>query len=441
MHPTRRHLTRRHLLGATAAAGVTGLATGCEPDRPAGGTAAPDDAPALDPASWDSVRAQFALDPSRAHLATFVFAPHPAPVRAAVAVHRAGLDRDASGYLGLHEERLDRAVLDAAAGHLGTRPEQIALTDSTTMGLGLVYSAIRLRAGEEVLTTEHDFYATHESLRLRAERDGLTVRRARLYRDAATATADEMVAGLTAALTPRTRVVALTWVHSSTGVKLPVRRLAEAVRERSPEALLCLDAVHGFGADASTPEQLGCDVLVSGCHKWLLGPRGTGLVWAAERAWARMTPVIPTFDGRAIGRWMAGGTGGAPVPPGLAHTPGGYHSFEHRWALADAFAFHRRIGPARVAERTRELANRLKDGLAGIRGVRLVTPRAADLSAGVVCCEVAGVPADRAVDRLRSAGVIASSTPYRPSYLRFGATIANGEQDVDSALRAVRTLV
>ncbi|MBQ1043671.1 aminotransferase class V-fold PLP-dependent enzyme [Micromonospora sp. C32] len=432
-------LTRRHLLGATAAAGVTGLATGCEPDRPAARDGTADDPPALDPASWDSVRAQFALDRSRAHLATFVFAPHPAPVRAAVATHRDGLDRDASGYLLANEERLDRAVLDAAAGHLATLPDQIALTDSTTMGLGLVYSAIRLRPGDEVLTTEHDFYATHESLRLRAERDGVTVRRARLYRDAATAGVDEMVAGLAAALTARTRVVALTWVHSSTGVKLPVRRLAEVVRERSPEALLCLDAVHGFGADASTPEQLGCDVLVSGCHKWLLGPRGTGLVWATERAWARMTPVIPSFDGRVIGSWLAGG--GQPAPPGPAHTPGGYHSFEHRWALADAFGFHARIGPARVAERTCELADRLKEGLAGIRGVRLVTPRAADLSAGVVCCEVPGVPVREAVGRLWSAGVVASSTPYRPSYLRFGATIANSEQDVEAAPRAVRTLV
>ncbi|MFJ5544264.1 aminotransferase class V-fold PLP-dependent enzyme [Micromonospora chalcea] len=149
----------------------------------------------------------------------------------------------------------------------------------------------------------------------------------------------------------------------------------------------------------------------------------------------------PTFDGRNIGRWLTGGTGTASVPPGAAHTPGGYHSFEHRWALADAFGFHARIGPARVAERTRELADRLKEGLAGIRGVRLVTPRAADLSAGVVCCEVPDVPPQRAVDRLRSAGVVASSTPYRPSYLRFGATIANSEQDVEAALRAVRTLV
>ncbi|MEV4694637.1 twin-arginine translocation signal domain-containing protein [Micromonospora echinospora] len=98
------HLTRRHLLGATAAAGVTGLATGCEPERPAAQDGAADDPPALDPASWDSVRAQFALDRSRAHLATFVFAPHPAPVRAAVATHRDGLDRDASGYLLANED-------------------------------------------------------------------------------------------------------------------------------------------------------------------------------------------------------------------------------------------------------------------------------------------------------------------------------------------------
>ncbi|MCM0674820.1 aminotransferase class V-fold PLP-dependent enzyme [Micromonospora phytophila] len=428
--------TRRSLLGVTAAAGMTGLTTGCDPERQE--PAAP---PAFDPASWDSVRAQFALDHSRAHLATFVFAAHPAPVRAAVAAHRDGLDRDAMGYLGANEERLDAAALGAAAGHLDTRPEQIALTDSTTMGLGLLYTAVRLRPGDEVLTTEHDFYATHESLRLRAARDRVTVRRVRLYRDPAVTTVDEVVANLSAAVTTRTRVVALTWVHSSTGVKLPIRQLAEAVRARSPEALVCVDGVHGFGAEAVTPAQLGCDALVSGCHKWLLGPRGTGLVWASERAWGRMTPVIPSFDGRSIGQWLGGGTGGQPPPAGPAHTPGGYHSFEHRWALAEAFEFHRRIGRERVAARIRELADRLKEGLAGIRGLRLVTPRSAELSAGVVCCHVPDVPLGEAVGRLHAAGVIASSTPYRPSYLRFGATIANVEADVDAALRAVRTLV
>ncbi|MFG2052987.1 aminotransferase class V-fold PLP-dependent enzyme [Micromonospora sp. NPDC048930] len=434
--------TRRSLLGVTAAAGVTGLATGCEPERrDAAGEVTATGAPAFDPASWESVQAQFALDRSRAHLATFVFAAHPAPVRAAVAAYRDGLDRDALGYLGTNEEQLDKGVLTAAAGHLDTRPDQIALTDSTTMGLGLLYTAVRLGPGEEVLTTEHDFYATHESLRLRAERDGVTVRRVRLYLDPAVTTVDEIVGNLAAAVTSRTRVVALTWVHSSTGVKLPVRQLAEAVRARSPQALVCVDGVHGFGAEAVTPAQLGCDVLVSGCHKWLLGPRGTGLVWGSALAWDRMTPVIPSFDRRSIGAWLYGGAGGRSTPGGPAHTPGGYHSFEHRWALAAAFEFHRRIGPERVAARTRELADRLKDGLAGIRGIRMVTPRSAELSAGIVCCDVTDVPVGEAVGRLAAAGVIASSTPYNPSYLRFGATIANSEAEVDAALRAVRGLV
>jgi selenocysteine lyase/cysteine desulfurase len=428
--------TRRRLLGATAGVATAGLTAGiaaCRPDREAAGPAPP-----LDPKSWESVRAQFALDPDAVHLSTYVFAPHPGSVRAAIGRHRDGLDRDAVGYLHDNQERRERAVAEAAARYLGTRPDQIAFTDSTTMGLGLLYSGLRLVAGDEVLTTEHDFYATHEALHLRTERDGATVRRVRLYADPANASEDEIATNLADAVTGRTRAVAVTWVHSSTGVKLPIRRIVDEAKRRNPRVLVCVDGVHGVGADLTSPAQLGCDFLVSGGHKWLLGPRGTGLVWGAESAWSQVTPTIPTFDGRSIGDWLGYSTGGSP--PGPRHTPGGYHSFEHRWALADAFDFHLAVGPDRVAARTRELASALKDGLAGIAGVRLVTPRSAELSAGLVCCEVDGMPPEGAVSRLRAAGVIATSTPYKPSYLRFGPTVANSEQDVEAALRAVRAL-
>ena len=135
-------------------------------------------------------------------------------------------------------------------------------------------------------------------------------------------------------------------------------------------------ACTGSARSTTTPDQLGCDFLVSGCHKWLFGPRGTGLVWGRERGWARFTPTIPPFDAEQL---SASGSASARDPPaaGPAATPGGYHSFEHRWALAEAFDLHDRIGRDRVAARTRDLATRLKDGLAGIDGVTLVTPRAA----------------------------------------------------------------
>jgi len=296
----------------------------------------------------------------------------------------------------------------------------------------LLYSGLTLAPGDEVLTTEHDFYSTHESLRLRSVRDGATVRRVRLYDESEQADVGQIVSRLLAAVTDRTRVVAVTWVHSSTGVKLPVRAIADGLatvnagRDPAHRALLCVDGVHGFGIEDAGPTELGCDFLVAGCHKWLFGPRGTGFVWG--RAWNRFTPLIPTFTGSPDG------------PPGAFATPGGYHSFEHRWALAEAFALHQAIGRTRVAERTHALAARLKEGLAEISKVRLRTPRSTELSAGIVCCEVAGYGPANAVARLRELNVHASATPYAQSLLRFGPSVLTDESDVDRALAAVRQL-
>src|SRR5262249_44043446 len=150
------------------------------------------------------------------------------------------------------------------------------LTDSTTAGLGMIYHGLKVPAGGEILSTEHDFYSTNESLNLRSQRDGIAVRRVRLYADPAKATTDEIVSNLAQAIRPNTTVIALTWVHSGTGVRLPVKEITTAVAGR---ALVCLDSVHGFGAVNSSAVELGVDFLISGTHKWLFGPRGTGLVW------------------------------------------------------------------------------------------------------------------------------------------------------------------
>jgi selenocysteine lyase/cysteine desulfurase len=56
-----------------------------------------------------------------------------------------------------------------------------------------------------------------------------------------------------------------------------------------------VDAVHGLGVEAEAATELGCDVFIAGCHKWLLGPRGTGIVWAHPRAHGAISPTIPSF--------------------------------------------------------------------------------------------------------------------------------------------------
>jgi len=134
--------------------------------------------------------------------------------------------------------------------------------------------------------------------------------------------------------------------------------------------------------------------------------------------------------------------GEPPVgPPGEIGSPGGYRAFEHHWALAEAFRFHLAIGKERIAARTREQATQLKEGLAGLPNVRLVTPRDPGLSAGIVCCAVNGMAAQAAVARLRAEHrVIASVTPYREEHVRFGPSIVTTPDDVERVVQAVAKL-
>jgi selenocysteine lyase/cysteine desulfurase len=403
--------------------------------------------PAVAPArlgDWSHVRREFALAPNVTQLAAFVLASHPRPVREAVERHRRGLDANPHGYLDRAVSFEERAR-SAAARYVGSSPEQVALTDSTTMSLGLLYGGLRLRPGDEVLTTVHDFYSTHASLQLRAAATGARVRKITLYADPRHASEDEIVSNVVAGLKRETRYVAITWVHSSTGVKLPVRGIADAIakanesRSAAQRVLLCVDGVHGFGVEADRVASLGCDYFASGCHKWLFGPRGTGLLWAKDASWPDAAAIIPTFDHDTIGAWIFNRPW--PAASGAGFTPGGYHSFEHRWALTEAFEFHRRIGVARIAARTYALAARLKAELAQIKGVAVQTPSSAALSAGLVCCSITNHDPDDFVQELYERHrVVATVAPYASQLIRFGPTIANSDDDVEHAVKAVHAL-
>src|SRR5437867_3933665 len=435
-------LDRRSFLVRTGLVLGTGvLAAGCRPrlELVRGETAA-------DLQDWRAVRGEFNLSRDYIHLTGFLLASHPRPVREAIETHRRGLDENPANYLHDHAQRFEADVLGAAAGYLGVDPTEIALTDSTTMGLGLLYGGLKLREGQEILTTRHDHYSTEISLRQRSERTGAVVRSIPLYSRIEAVTEEEIVQSILKAMTPRTRVVAVTWVHSSTGLKLPIRPIADALaqvnakRDPSDRALLCVDGVHGIGIEDVTLPDLGCDFFVAGTHKWLFGPRGTGFVWGKPQAWPAASAIIPTFNHDAYEIWMK------TIPPkeipiSATMTPGGFHSFEHRWALADAFRFHGGLGKERIAARTHELNRHIKEGLAKIPKVRLLTPMSDSLSSGIVCFEIDGMKPQAAVDRLMKRRIIASETPYATQYVRVAASVLNTPEEVDATLREIRSLV
>ncbi|WP_375261929.1 aminotransferase class V-fold PLP-dependent enzyme [Palleronia sp.] len=380
-------------------------------------------------------------------MSTMLITSHPAPVREAIGRHRDALDADPVAYLEENGTRLTEASRAAAASYLGMHPAHVALTDSTTMGVGLIYTGLKVGPGQEVLTTDEDYYVTHESLRHLTDATGATERRISLFDDISEATDGGIVQRIVDAIRPETRLLALTWVHSSTGLKIPVGSIAVALqeinagRDEQDHVLFGLDAVHGFGVETDSFFDLGVDFLMAGCHKWLFGPRGTGIAAISERGLGAVRPIVPTFDdARVFSRWYAG-EDYALSNNGRTLTPGGFKDFEHRWALAEAFALHEEIGRARVAERTHTLAGDLKDALAGIRGVSVVTPRQPGLSAGIVCFDVEGLEPEEVVSRLRSRSVVASVAPYPSAHVRLTPSIRNSEAEIEAAARAVRSII
>jgi selenocysteine lyase/cysteine desulfurase len=404
----------------------------------------PNPAPAAT-AEWSSVRSEFLLSRDHIHLALMLLTSHPRSVREAIERHRRRLDENPAEYFEEKFFTVDGETRAAAAAYMGGAPGDIALTDSTTMGLGVLYGGLALRPGQEVVTTTHDHYATHENLRLRGLRvGGVKVRKVSLYDKPSAVTEEEATKRLMAAVGPRTRVVAVTWVHSSTGVKLPIRRFASAIEElnkkraEADRVLFCVDGVHGFGVEKESPAELGCDFFSAGCHKWMFGPRGTGVLWGRPSAWKNHVGLIAPFEKAPYEAWMKGETPAGP--PGPMATPGGFHSFEHRWALGEAFAFHQRLGRARVTARIHELAAQCKEGLAAMSHVILHTPASEALSAGLVCFEVKGMKAPEVIKRLAARKIVGSVTPYATEYARFSPGILNTPEEIEVVLKELRAL-
>jgi len=440
-----KEVPRRAFLGFASAAAT--LAACARPGAATPKVAAPRvTAAAPGEERWAAIREQFPLPRDRAHFASFFLASNPRPVREAIDAFQRRLDEDPVGVVEHDFEtgEFTNATLDAAAKYLGVSRYEIALTDSTTTALGIMYSGLVLEKGDEIITTKHDHWVTHEALRFAADRSGASWRQVALYEKAARANVDGMVRAIVSAITPATKVVAATWVHSSTGVKIPVRAIADAIakanasRAADDRILFCIDGVHGFGIENATLPDLGCDFFAAGCHKWLFGPRGTGLLWGRADAWPRLRPTACPFYFPYIMARLQGTE--LPKQDARVMTPGGFRAFEHRWALAEAFKFHMQIGKADVEKRIHELAMRCRKGLAAMKHVTLHTPVDERLASGIVCFEVAGMTPQAVVKRMAEQGIVGSTTPYVPSYARLSPALVNTPDEVDRALEAIRKM-
>ncbi len=169
-----------------------------------------------------------------------------------------------------------------AAELIGAKASEIALIGPTSVGLSLVANGLPWQAGDEVVCYLDDYPANVYPW-TDLERHGVVLKF--LQPPSPGAITPELVE---AALTPKTKLVALASCHFLSGYRIEIDRIGRMLRERG--ILFCLDAIQTVGAFETRVDHV--DFLSADSHKWMLGPMSAGIFYVREELQDMLRPSL-----------------------------------------------------------------------------------------------------------------------------------------------------
>ena len=325
-------------------------------------------------------------------------------------------------------EALPLRAASAAARLLGCQPASLTFGTGASHGLNLAALGLPLRPGDEVVTGEGEFPAVVLAFR-NLEAAGVTLRLAPPSGRHVSA------ADLIAAVTPKTRVIAVSLVAFATGYRIDLEALRAACRERS--LYLVVDGAQAIGALEFRTAEDPIDVLAVSGYKWLLGPYGTGFTYVSPKILPRLRVANvnwQTVEGAVnLNR---------PLAYELRFRDGACRFDTHERAsflnlagLCASMEFLARVRVSTVQAHAMRLLDRLLLGLAATT-LRPASDTAPERRSTILALEAETPDATRrAWRRLLDAGVVVS---LRGGLIRVAPHLYNDEEDIDRLLAAVR---
>jgi len=369
-----------------------------------------------EPAFWKEVRAQFLLRPGLTHMNSATIGATPRPVVSALTDFLWETESDPQDQLfGAPHLRMDE-VRRTAAGFLGAAVPEVALMRNTTEGMNAVAQGIELRAGDQILTTNHEHPGGSVCWEHVAQRVGAEI--VKIEMPAPIEAAEQVVELVSSHLTTRTRVCSFSHVCTITGLVMPLARISELTRPR--DILLVCDGAQAPGMLEVNVRELGVDTYASSSHKWMLAPKGTGILYIREGVQDRVRPL---FLHSGFGAYTAS-SGTRNVATILAH--------------GVAMDFHDSIGRAKIEARCRELQLRLRTQLDEMEGLTVLTPREKTLCGGILTISLDHGDY-REVRRimLDEHDFVLKSGKAEYNAIRISTHIFNSENDVDRMVEAL----
>jgi selenocysteine lyase/cysteine desulfurase len=309
---------------------------------------------------------------------------------------------------------------------VGSPPDQVVLGNSTSYGLHLVANGLDWRDGDEVLVIEGDYPATILPWQRLAGR-GVRVRPLRPAGELLSA------AELTAAIGPRTRLLAVTWVDSFTGRTLDLPELGAVCRQAG--VLFVVNASQALGARPLDVSATPVDAVVACGYKWLCGPYSTGFAWLRPDLLDRLRPQ------QAYWLAMQAGRGLEQMRETSVRDDIGVHAFDVfcpanfattlPWIASLELFLGTGIGT--IADWDQRLVDRLVAGIDPER-YRLISPAGGPARSTLVVLSAVDGSSEKRHRRLAEAGI---DIAYREGNLRVSAHLFNQPAEIDRTLAAL----
>ena len=375
---------------------------------------------------WQLVKEQFAIKPNHIMLNAANLCPSPHMVREKVSRLTDDLDGDVSFQNRAKFDVLREDARRKLAVFMGASEDEIAIVRNTSEANNLIVSGLELKAGDEVVIFDQNHPTNSVSWAVRAARVGFSVKRVSLPNTPDSV--EQIIKAFQTAISPKTRVLAITDVSNTTGVRLPSRELCRIARDRG--IYIHVDGAQTFGALSVNLHEMGCDSYSGSAHKWFVGPKEAGLLYIRA---ARIAEIWPSVVGVGWGNKVETSAKGVRKFETLGQRDDAAVS-----AMGTAADFLNLIGSARIEARIRELSTALKEGAGKIPGAKLITSRDAHLSAGVCVIRFDGIDNQKVYEALYAKHGIAGAPT---GGVRFCPHIYNTMDEIQRTLAALSQVV
>jgi isopenicillin-N epimerase len=407
-------LSRRDLLALAAAVpAFSGLARARLPQssrEPLPYQPAPDDE-----AAWERIKNEFVID--GLHLNTGTLGACPLPVMDATFQHMRAFERI------IGQEGIDMVAFKTELEtFIGAWPGSVAILRNTTEAMNNAAAGIDLQPGDEVLSTTHEHVGGRCCWELLAKRRGIVYKTFAPPLDPASDA--ELVTAWQTAVTPRTKVLSISHVLFSTGMIQPVGELVRWARSRG--IITVIDGAHPPGMLVTNIKVIDADFYATSAHKWLLAPKGTGLLIVRPDRIATTWPLIGSGDWAApdIRRFEDVGTSNGSLVVGMRA----------------AVQFQNAIGREAIEARARSLATRLHDALSTIPRVRTYSPKRAAFRSAMVSFRMEGTTGEKLQGYLGAARIRTRRiAEFDYDYLRLSTHMYVLPRDLDRTVELLRS--